>query len=381
MIAALVVIAVVAVVAIVALVVTARRAGVRLEKERARANRLEAQVHSLEEAAAAARSTPARPAAGTDRPEPATPVPPDEYRATAEPDRPGALDQFGGTTAPEATTAVPAEEPAATTAPPDSATRVPANEPTANGPEPTGPGPEPTAPEPATTAPEATAPEPTAPEPATTATEATAGEATAPEPSAPEPAPVPANQPAATTAPEPASPGRPDEPAAIPVSPAESVVANSQGGVAAKPLLELERLRLEREWADIVGTATPLPVPWDGSVRGVVAVELDIIREVIGTPSRIEPAATSRAAEPASAVATARLATEILRRLAKAGEEISVTFVTDTDVTMAIAVEGNEVKPDLSDLTTTAAELGGRLTLIETDKGFEAQLRVPSLPT
>ncbi len=105
--AALVVIAVVALVAIVALVVTAQRAGAGLAKERARANQLEAQVHSLEEAAAAARSTPARPAAGTARPEPATPVPPaDEHRATAEPDRPGALDQVGGTAAPEPTTAV-----------------------------------------------------------------------------------------------------------------------------------------------------------------------------------------------------------------------------------------------------------------------------------
>jgi hypothetical protein len=138
---------------------------------------------------------------------------------------------------------------------------------------------------------------------------------------------------------------------------------------------------LEREWADIVGPSTPLPVPWDGSVRGVVAVELDIIREVIGTPSHIEPATASGAAEPALAVATARLATEVLRRLAKAGEEISVTFATDTDVTMAVATEGDEAKPDLSDLTTTAAELGGRLTFLETDEGFEAQLRVPALPS
>ncbi len=184
---------------------------------------------------------------------------------------------------------------------------------------------------------------------------------------------MPVDQPAAPAEPEPATP-------ATPAPPAERVGGKSNGGVAAEPLLELERLRLEREWADIVGPATPLPVPWDGSVRGVVAVELDIIREVIGTPSRIEPAATSTAAEPAVAVATVRLATEILRRLAKAGEEISVTFTTDTDITMAIAVEGDEVKPDLADLTTTAAELGGLLTLLETDEGFEAQLRVPSLP-
>jgi hypothetical protein len=337
--AALVVIAVVALVAIVALVVMARRAGAMLDKERARADGLEAQVQALEATAADsdASSTPAEPAVGTAPREPATAVATGEPAANGEPEP-------AATAEPEPAATVPAEEPTATPEP----------EPVVAGSEPAEPEPAAVRDEPAVTAPVTAAPEP--------ADSFPAGEPTT---AGPEPvAAAPADQPAA---------------AADAVSPAERVTANSHGGVAAEPLLELERLRLEREWADIVGTATPLPVPWDGSVRGVVAVELDIIREVIGTPSRIEPAATS-AAEPAVAVATARLATEILRRLAKAGEEILVTFESDTDVTMAIAVEGNEVKPDLSDLITTAAELGGHLTLLETEEGFEAQLRVPARP-
>ncbi len=368
--AALVVIAVVAFLAILALVLMARRTGARLDAERARADRYEARVRALEEAAPASDAGPAptEPAllagdtqppsatptrVGNTQPQPATPVPLNQPEA--EPP-----------TAPAPPIAVPPDQPAATVAEPPTAPAppiaVPPDQPAATVAEP-----------------------PTAPSP---------------------PIPVPPDQPAATVAEPPTAPvaepagasAGPERPAAgaeppLPVSagpapltatapaPADRVDTNSQSAVAAEPLLELERLRLEREWADIVGASTPLPVPWDGSVRSVVAVELDIIREVIGTPSRIEPGPTSRPAEPAAAVATVRLATEILRRLAKSGEEITVTFATDTEVTMAIAVEGNEVKPDLSDLTTTAAELGGRVTFLETDEGFEAQLSVPSQQT
>ena len=118
------------------------------------------------------------------------------------------------------------------------------------------------------------------------------------------------------------------------------------------------------------------------SVRGVVAVELEIIREVIGTPSLIEHAPVPDPAEPAiaMAVATLRLATEVLRRLAKAGEEITVSFATDTDFTMAIAIEGPGLDPDLSQLSVAAAELGGQLTWTPSPGRFEATLKLPPHP-
>ncbi len=355
--AALAVTAAVALLAIVVLVVTARRAGTRLDGERARADRLEAQVQALEEAAsasaavsdpAAARAREARPGSRSVRLVAPNRRPPSLPRPTrSSRSRPRLR--------PRPTVRVlPALRPrphrvADQAAPAASARRKP-HWPPKRPPPPARPSP-----------PKSPLPPPPAPRP--------------PRPSPPNSLPPP-------TRPLPA-----EEPAPAGTAPpatsllTEGAGANSHGGVAAEPLWELERLRLEREWADIVGASTPLPVPWDGSVHSVVAVELDIIREVIGTPSRIEPATTSAAAEPAAAVATARLATEILRRLAKAGEEIAVSFETDTDVTMAVAVVGDEVKPDLSDLTTTAAELGGRLTFVETETGFEAQLQVPSPPS
>src|SRR5262245_58863232 len=51
---------------------------------------------------------------------------------------------------------------------------------------------------------------------------------------------------------------------------------------AADTLWELERVRLEREWREFTGIPTPLPESWDGSIRAALAVELELIREVIG---------------------------------------------------------------------------------------------------
>ena len=376
--AALAVTAAVALLAIVMLVVTARRAGTRLDAERARANRLEAQVRALEEAASAsvgvsdagpggARGEPVFPAEDA-KPAATIPLPADQVQP--EPATPAA----GAPSLP-----VPTEEPTPAAGAPSPA--VPTDEPTPAGVGPSAPVP--------TEAPAASAPAETplpAEEPTPAATSVPTEEPTpAAAPGATsvptEESTPPASAPAAETplpAEEPTPAGAVAPAASVPT---EGAGTSSHGAVAAEPLWELERLRLEREWADIVGASTPLPVPWDRSVHSVVAVELDIIREVIGTPSRIEPATSSAVADPAAAVATARLATEILRRLAKAGEEIAVSFETDTDVTMAVAVVGDEVKPDLSDLTTTAAELGGRLTFVETEAGFEAQLQVPSPPS
>jgi hypothetical protein len=412
--AALAVIAAVALLAIVMLVVTARRATTRVAQERARANRLEAQVRALENAASrpaavsdaggvsgrpggpivpaedaepeVAIASPAEdaepevaiaPPADDAEPEvaiapraedaePQVAIAPPAGGAQPEPASPPAADEHSTGAGPRAETPLPAEEPAP-------AASVPADEPAPEIPllaeEPT----------PAAGAAPGPGEEPAGVTPALAATPVPADEPT-PAAGAPASIPVAANEPAPAAATPAASTG------AVPAGetwrptsvPTEGAGTNSHGVIAAEPLWELERLRLEREWADIVGSSTPLPVTWDRSVRSVVAVELDIIREVIGTPSRIMPATSSQAAEPAAAVAAARLATEILRRLAKAGEEIEVTFQTDTDVTMSVAVVGDEVKPDLSELTTTAAELGGRLTLVETEDGFEAQLQVPS---
>ncbi len=197
-----------------------------------------------------------------------------------------------------------------------------------------------------------------------------------PSPAATEPAATPTTATPTTATPTTATPTAATPTATEPTAGATDP-PRPEVWVAAEPLWELERLRLEREWADIVGPSTPLPVPWDGSVHSLVAVELEIIREVIGTPSEIVPPAAPRPAQPAVAVATARLAAEVLRRLARVGEEISVSFTTDSQFVMAIETEGPGSEPDLAQLPAAAARLGGRLTLRPTQTGFEAELLLP----
>ena len=88
---------------------------------------------------------------------------------------------------------------------------------------------------------------------------------------------------------------------------AEHRLASTAGGVvAAAPLWELERLRTERTWAELAGPSVPLPVPWDGTVWAAVAIELEMIREEIGTPSRLEPASRTRPTTPRPAVVATR---------------------------------------------------------------------------
>ena len=120
----------------------------------------------------------------------------------------------------------------------------------------------------------------------------------------------------------------------------------------------------------------PLPVPWEDGIRAAVAVELEMIREVMGTPSRLDPASPSMHLDPVDSVAVSRLATEVLRRLARTGEELVVSFGVD-DVTMA-AVDGPVTpEPDLTRLAETAAALGSELTLLTTADGVLVRIRLP----
>jgi hypothetical protein len=165
--------------------------------------------------------------------------------------------------------------------------------------------------------------------------------------------------------------------------------------VGADTLWELERLRLEREWREVTGIPVPLPQPWDGSIRAAIAVELEIIREVIGIPTRLEPddahdaseapiagvAAAGRAAaggDPVATLGVARLSAEVLRSLARVGEELVVVVDPEGSVTMAVATEGAGPEPDLGRLPEAATSLGGDLALRPIAGGFEARFRPAS---
>jgi hypothetical protein len=153
----------------------------------------------------------------------------------------------------------------------------------------------------------------------------------------------------------------------------------TDGGSAGEALWDLERLRLEREWAEVSGTAAPLPEPWDGTVRAAVAVELEIIREVVGIPTQLEPDGAPPL-DPVTALGTARLIEELLRSLARIGEEIVVAFTAGNEITATIATDGDGTTPDLGRLTAAAAGLGTSLAVLPTADGLQARLRLPTHP-
>jgi hypothetical protein len=175
---------------------------------------------------------------------------------------------------------------------------------------------------------------------------------------------------------------------------------DAEGRVAvANTLWELERLRLEREWRDVTGTPAPLPEPWDGGIRAALAVELEIIREVIGVPTLLEPGrptagrgadpppngpagppdpASSR--DPVVALGVTRLTGEMLRALARVGEEVVVSLEPNDAVTIRVATEAPGPAPDLGTLMDAAGALGRDLAVHPVAGGLEARLRPPDQP-
>ncbi len=147
---------------------------------------------------------------------------------------------------------------------------------------------------------------------------------------------------------------------------AEARRAAAESGPA-RAVWELERLRAEREWLDVVGPGVPLPVPWDGTIAAVVATELSVIREVIGTPGDLTVEEGARPASPALAALTARVSVEMLRTLARSGEEMEVG-VTREALTVVQPIAPGDRPPDLTALAAVAKEAGLELN-VEVQEG------------
>ena len=159
--------------------------------------------------------------------------------------------------------------------------------------------------------------------------------------------------------------------------PAGSVAASA----LADALWDLERLRLEREWYAIGGLPIPMPAGWDGAdgndLAAAVAVELEVIREVVGTPGHMDPPTGVVTADPGTAVVATRLAGELLRRLARGGLELTVTIEADDDLAIGVATAAGEAAEDLSRLATAASRAGGSLDVATGDDGVRVEVRLP----
>jgi hypothetical protein len=146
-------------------------------------------------------------------------------------------------------------------------------------------------------------------------------------------------------------------------------------------LLDLERLRAEREWGEVTGTAEPLPAPWDGSLRAAIAAELEIVREVIGVPTTVDSSGASDVSIRRTTAGAARLASEIIRTLARVGEELVVSFDSDGAVIIRVATMKADLQTDLAPFGSVVADLGGDLSVHSIPDGFQVRLCLPPAPS
>ena len=163
-------------------------------------------------------------------------------------------------------------------------------------------------------------------------------------------------------------------------------------------LAEVERVRLEREWREVSGLDAPLPVRWDGSLEAAFAIELEIIREVTGTPSRLETAGAGRRSEAGAGGAgvadrtagtgadsivddpklwiMGSLGCELLRIVSRYADEIVVRLDPGPGMAPALAVEslGARSMPDLSSVEIAAKALGITVAVEQVGDGFVARM-------
>jgi hypothetical protein len=143
----------------------------------------------------------------------------------------------------------------------------------------------------------------------------------------------------------------------------------------ASPLWELERVRAEREWADVVGPGVGLPVEWEPTVGAVVGIELEIIKEVVGTPAVFHREVPEKERNVRPSPIAARLSAELVRKMARAGEEMTVTAGT-SEITISQQAGGG-TPPDLGPLIAAAGQAGGELGVSSQDGVVTARFVYP----
>jgi len=139
-------------------------------------------------------------------------------------------------------------------------------------------------------------------------------------------------------------------------------------------MLGLERVRVEREWSEVAGPGVPPPVAWDGTLAGFVAVELAVIREVIGTPGQLTGPHPGPGPAGVPLAAAARLACELLRVLARSGEEMNVTVGPSA---LTVEQPGSPAAEDLARLAALARSAGGDLSCEADGEGATTRLVYP----
>jgi len=133
-----------------------------------------------------------------------------------------------------------------------------------------------------------------------------------------------------------------------------------------------ERMRLEREWRELAGPVAPLPAEWSGAVGPALAVELELIREVVGTPSTME-VVTHAIPDAGFRIA---MCAEFLRAIAREADEMTVLVHDEVVVTATTGAPGSAGGlPNLDGMARRVAAGGAQLIVDPAMGGFRATLR------
>jgi len=153
------------------------------------------------------------------------------------------------------------------------------------------------------------------------------------------------------------------------------------GWVAA--LWELELMRQDRVWrtfAPLEEPPVPAPAPSSG-LWTLLEMELDELRDVVGTPSTLSggPPDPDRLA----ALATLRLAQEVMHAVGKRADDLRLDVSGDNGrIRLTFTFSGCDPEPDplhrLPKVAEVAARLDGDMQVDETDGRLVAHLVLPS---
>lgn len=133
-----------------------------------------------------------------------------------------------------------------------------------------------------------------------------------------------------------------------------------------------ERVRLEREWGELAGTTAPLPAGWDGTLGPALAVELELIREVVGTPSTLEVSG----GDAAGAGFRIAMCAEFLRAVARNADEMRVLVDDGVVVWASTAGLGSpDGSPHLEALKRLSVVGVSEVLAEPCESGFKATMR------
>ena len=166
-----------------------------------------------------------------------------------------------------------------------------------------------------------------------------------------------------------------------------ALAARAAGLPWVEVLWRLEGLRAERTWRSVAPGSDALPTPASTAafVRQGLEVELQWLREVVGTPGRLvapDDPDTGPSAPPAPLVAL-RMAQEALDVLAKKAEELDVAVTGDAatlEVRIGAADPDAPVDPEgrLARLADATGAVGAKVELEEGDGRAVVRLAVPT---